>query len=78
MSDSDKLRPNFACNVACRVVWLRQKLKSFPLDIQRQLAPFTAELPWEKELLSGKMAEVETAIAEIERMHIAQFLTYEI
>ena len=66
--EAARLAPACVCNVASRVVWLRQIVKEFPLDIQAKLKRFTDPLPFEKELMSGKMDEVERAIIEIGKL----------
>jgi hypothetical protein len=58
------LLPAFLCNIASRVFWLRQALDKgeIPEEMKGKLARFTASLPFETELLSGKMEQVQRAI----------------
>lgn len=65
--EAARLAPACVCNVASRVIWLRQMLHEFDADTQRKLAPFVARLPFEEELLSQNMALVDAAIKKIGR-----------
>lgn len=58
--------PALVCNVASRIVWLRRKAKDLPPEIQRELAPFLATMPFEAELLSGKIEEIESIAQKME------------
>jgi len=64
-AEAARLAPNAVCNVASRVVWLRNKLSEFTPDVQAALALFVAPMPFEKELLSGRMEDVDRAIKEL-------------
>lgn len=62
-----KLLPAFMCNIASRVVWLRQAIEQDPelKKVAHKLARFTAPMSFEKELLSGKMDQVQKVVDEI-------------
>lgn len=55
------------CNIASRVVWLRQAIEQDE-DLKRvayKLARYTAPMQFEAELLSGKMDQVQKVVDEI-------------
>lgn len=60
------LLPAFMCNIASRVVWLRQAIEQDPelKKVAHKLARFTAPMSFEKELLSGKMDQVQKVVDE--------------
>ncbi len=62
--ENERLYPAFLCNLASRVLWLRQKMEKgeFDEETKRKLKFMTDPLPFEKELLSGKMEQVQSAI----------------
>ena len=64
-ADAARLAPACVCNVASRVIWLREKLHEFDSSAQAALQPFVAPLPFESELLSGRMQVVDAAIKKI-------------
>jgi hypothetical protein len=64
-AEAARLAPACVCNVASRVVWLRKIMHEFDERTQARLAPFVSELPFESELLSGRMAAVDAAIKKI-------------
>lgn len=64
-AEAARLAPACVCNVASRVLWLLQKLDEFDAETQAKLKPFVAALPFEAELLSGRMDAVDTAIKKI-------------
>ena len=66
---NERLYPAALCNIATRVVRLRNKMETFPPHIQKELEEFVRLLPFEKELLSGVMEKVEEAIAGIGRYY---------
>jgi hypothetical protein len=64
-----RLAPAAVCNVASRVKWLRDLLAKEPTlftpEQQRRLQPFVARLPFEEELLSSRMDQVDEAIHKL-------------
>lgn len=59
-----RLAPALACSAVSRIIRLRLFVKELSPAIQRALEPFLAPLAFEKELLSGKLAEVNRALTE--------------
>lgn len=70
-----KLRyaPACVCNVASRVLWLREIISEFDRPTQKRLARFVAPLPFELELLSGNMERVDAAIKAIGALPVPMF-----
>lgn len=64
-----RMAPALVCNVASRIVWLRKKVLELPPAIQAQLAPFTAPMPFEAALLSGRMERIELLATLHEKEH---------
>ncbi len=60
--ETARLAPAAVCCVASRILRLRAKVKDFPLTIQKELEQFIAPIPFETELLSGKIEAVDNAI----------------
>jgi hypothetical protein len=61
------LLPAFMCNIASRVVWLRQAIELDPelKKVAHKLARYTAPMQFEAELLSGKMEQVQKVVDAI-------------
>jgi len=70
-AEAARLAPACVCNIASRIMWLRQKLAEFDADTQRKLKPFIAPLPFEAELLSGRMEAVDAAMKKIGERELA-------
>jgi hypothetical protein len=66
-----RLAPAAVCAVASRIQRLRKEIESFPPEIRAKLAPFVAPLPFEQELLSGKIEQVHGAIRQLGSPKIA-------
>lgn len=66
-TEEKKLLPAFLCNIASRVVWLRRAVKEDPVlrKVAARLERYTAPVPFEKELLSGNMDEVNHAVEQM-------------
>jgi hypothetical protein len=62
-----ELLPAFMCNIASRVVWLRQAIELDPelKKVAHKLARYTAPMQFEAELLSGKMEQVQKVVDKI-------------
>lgn len=67
--ETARLAPAAVCNVASRVKWLRNLLTKepslFTREQQARLAPFVARLPFEEQLLSSRMNQVDEAIQKL-------------
>lgn len=66
-TEEKKLLPAFLCNIVSRVVWLRRAVEEDPVlrKVAAHLERYTAPVPFEKELLSGKMEEVNQAVEQM-------------
>jgi hypothetical protein len=67
LREEEELWPAFMCNIASRVVWLRQTVEEDPelKRVAHKLARYTARMEFETELLSGRMDQVQTVINQI-------------
>lgn len=67
--ETARLAPAAVCNVASRVKWLRDLIAKepslFTREQQARLAPFIARLPFEEQLLSSRMDQVDEAIRKL-------------
>jgi len=57
--------PACVCGLASRMILLRRKVRELPEVSQRALNHLLTPLPFEQELLSGKIDQVELAIQKI-------------
>ena len=66
-AEAATLAPACVCNVASRVLWLRQEIAKGEFDpaTAAKLARFITQLPFEEALLSGRMSAVDEAIKRI-------------
>jgi hypothetical protein len=71
-AEAARLAPACVCSVASRVMWLRQIAHEFDATTRARLAPFLAPLPFEAELLSGRMELVDLAIKKIGLLHASE------
>lgn len=67
--ETARLAPAAVCNIASRVKWLRDLIAKEPELFTRaqieRLKPFTARIPFEEELLSSRMDQVDAAIQKL-------------